>query len=170
MPRAVDGWKSCSLCRRLLPANLIYFPEDKRVDGLFSWCRECKRIQNRESTRRHKEARAVRRRAWGIEAVAGYPGLTKKRAADLKSRYGLSPAAFETIWKAQGESCLVCRQPAKDKWAQSVDHCHTTGKVRAILCLSCNTAVGMVYEDADIAARLTEYIRCSRHASGVARA
>lgn len=57
-----------------------------------------------------------------------------------KSAYGLTEAQYRDIFEAQGNSCAICgNTPNKQRF--HVDHDHTTGMVRGILCLWCNHKV-----------------------------
>ncbi|MEU3450588.1 endonuclease VII domain-containing protein [Streptomyces thermolilacinus] len=62
----------------------------------------------------------------------------KGRAAHLKRRYGLTEAGREELVREQGGVCVIC-------WSarpEHVDHCHEAGRVRGVLCFSCNAALG----------------------------
>jgi hypothetical protein len=63
----------------------------------------------------------------------------------LWEHYRLSLEQFEAIAESQGGGCAICGDEPKGATRLSVDHCHATGVVRALLCTGCNTAVG-VYE------------------------
>jgi hypothetical protein len=67
----------------------------------------------------------------------------KTRAQRRSQRYMLDAAAFEALLSAQEGRCAVCRAPG----AACVDHCHTTGRVRGILCRACNTGLGQFRDD-----------------------
>ena len=43
---------------------------------------------------------------------------------------------------AQGAVCVICRRPPKENQQLCVDHCHKSGVVRALLCISCNSGLG----------------------------
>ena len=58
------------------------------------------------------------------------------------SRYGLSAAAYADLTKRQRDRCFACRRPLHRRGF--VDHCHKTGRVRALTCNRCNTAEGLV--------------------------
>lgn len=47
---------------------------------------------------------------------------------------------------AQGGVCAICEQPEPKK-RLAVDHDHTTGAVRALLCSKCNVALGLMSDD-----------------------
>lgn len=73
----------------------------------------------------------------------------KNRKLQLKTQYGLEWDTFVELFnKAEGK-CEICHKPLQLAGAKedviesaSVDHCHTTGKVRGLLCRSCNVALG----------------------------
>lgn len=71
-------------------------------------------------------------------------------------KYGLTPEAFDRMLAGQDGRCFICgtKEPNGKGW--SVDHCHTSGKVRFILCNPCNAALGLIKEDPVIARRLYE--------------
>ena len=55
--------------------------------------------------------------------------------------YGITLEEIQSIRKAQGGLCAICRKaPMNGKLY--VDHNHTTGKVRGLLCLHCNLGLG----------------------------
>jgi hypothetical protein len=64
-------------------------------------------------------------------------------------KYGLTPAALEEMRAAQGNACAICARPfddSKRRFRLSIDHDHTTGAVRALLCQSCNSILGYAYD------------------------
>jgi len=60
-----------------------------------------------------------------------------RAASDRRYKYGLTPEDYTGLWSRQRGKCALCYAPATD-----VDHDHATGKVRGLLCHSCNTALG----------------------------
>jgi hypothetical protein len=80
---------------------------------------------------------------------------TRRRDSHLKGRYGITLAQFEVLWSLQDRACAICRRKPK---RTVVDHHHGTGKVRGILCYSCNNAIGMVRDDANQARALAAYL------------
>jgi hypothetical protein len=59
------------------------------------------------------------------------------------------------MYLRQQAACAICliRKP------QYVDHCHATGKVRGLLCPSCNTALGFFKDSARIVERAKQYLQ-----------
>ena len=62
--------------------------------------------------------------------------------------------------KLQKGKCGVCKNPIKypDGHKTHVDHCHTTGKIRELLCLQCNTLLGKLEINPLRTKRLLEYM------------
>lgn len=70
---------------------------------------------------------------------------------------------------SQNYKCYICRQHENDvsnagPTALNVDHCHTTGKVRKLLCMACNIALGKVNDDVEILQRCIDYVK--EHSDG----
>lgn len=57
----------------------------------------------------------------------------------------------------QNKVCYICKKDNKGK-TLCVDHDHKTGKVRALLCSSCNKALGLSYEDVNILKAMINYL------------
>ena len=79
-----------------------------------------------------------------------------KRAQQLR-QYGLTQADFVVMSKVQRHRCLIC-----DKIKPLVvDHCHTTGKVRGLLCGYCNRVLG-TYEIEKALGRFEHYLETTK--------
>ena len=65
------------------------------------------------------------------------------RSFHLKRRYGVDAVEVEWMILQQGGVCAVC----KERPAKHVDHDHSAGKVRAILCFNCNRGLGYFRDD-----------------------
>ncbi len=80
----------------------------------------------------------------------------KDRVYDTNSKnhlfraYGITTEDYNKMLESQGSLCAICRRPepvANRKL--SVDHCHKTGKVRALLCGPCNKGLGIFEKNKD---------------------
>lgn len=87
----------------------------------------------------------------------------KVRAMRLKAKYGMTTQEWDTMFAAQGSVCAnsACRatEPGGGKNTWHTDHCHTTGKVRGILCHCCNLMLGLARDDADRLRGAIEYLK-----------
>lgn len=74
-----------------------------------------------------------------------------------KRRYGITNAEWDAIAKQQDELCALCRiKPPVD-----VDHCHTTGKIRGLLCRGCNVGLGLFGDSVDGLTKAIAYLKGS---------
>lgn len=77
------------------------------------------------------------------------------KAAALRRNYGLTIEEVGAMKTAQGGVCPICSRVPKH-W--HVDHCHATGKVRGMLCGSCNMALGLFQDDTSRIMKAAEYL------------
>lgn len=64
----------------------------------------------------------------------------------MRSKYGIEPSDFEAMHNRAGGVCEICKGPPtvyQGHETLCIDHCHTTGKVRGLLCAKCNQALGL---------------------------
>jgi hypothetical protein len=78
----------------------------------------------------------------------------KNKDSKLKKKYGLTIECFNALAEEQGGRCAICKKEemfstkqGSHKMSLAVDHCHSTGKVRGLLCLKCNRALGLFEEN-----------------------
>ena len=89
--------------------------------------------------------------------------------ADLKKTYGITLEQYEAMMAEQNGVCAICKQPenTKDKdggpRGMPVDHCHTTGKVRGLLCTPCNRALGMFKDSTENLQSAIDYLNKFTH-------
>jgi len=91
---------------------------------------------------------------------------TRKRARDplayLKAQrlntYGLTEEEYETLLADSDGTCDICGGVNANGRQLSLDHDHKTGKPRGFLCHRCNSAIGLLGDDADLLATAAQYI------------
>ena len=78
----------------------------------------------------------------------------------IKKRYGITPEKYDAMYAAQEGRCQICQKHQTEFTKRlAVDHCHTTGKVRGLLCSNCNTALGKFNDDIELFSRAISYLR-----------
>lgn len=84
----------------------------------------------------------------------------KRRNSTLIRRYGISAIEYDVLVVKQGGVCALCKIPDKTGayGILDVDHCHRTGKVRGLLCVSCNHALGVLGDSREGLLKALEYI------------
>lgn len=82
---------------------------------------------------------------------------TNHRYAIIKHKYGLSRKEVDELLVAQGEACAICNK-AIDLSAH-VDHCHSSGRVRGLLCSYCNKGLGLFRDNPEALIRAAQYLK-----------
>jgi hypothetical protein len=107
------------------------------------------------------------------DAVRGRSSArAQKRSAAKRTAYRRKDkrALEASLYVQQGGLCDICGGAGTElgdgRTGLVLDHCHTTGDARALLCMRCNAAVGLVRERYDIACALANYVRvCEMYAN-----
>lgn len=88
--------------------------------------------------------------------------IEQAKRGRLKMVYGFDRGEFDRILAEQGGVCAICRLPPRggSHVANSlhVDHDHGTGRVRALLCNSCNHGIGHFRDNADLCRAAANYL------------
>ena len=93
------------------------------------------------------------------ENGAKYRAENKKRILfkNRLGRYGISAEEFETLWDKQNGACAVCGTSFNDN-EYRIDHDHDTGKVRGLLCVSCNAGIGLLKDSPKVLLNAVKYL------------
>lgn len=75
--------------------------------------------------------------------TSGWSANRRSRESHLRHEYGITTDTVAAMHVWQESRCLICGNGGK----LAVDHCHTTGIVRGLLCRSCNTGLGLFCDD-----------------------
>lgn len=131
-PLEPDGYRTCPDCGRRKPAS-EFAASARASDGLHTYCRSCNNA-----------------RAYGsIERLHG-----SARNFQLRRRYGLVADEVDAMVASQGGLCAICRE----KRAEHVDHNHSTGQVRGILCFTCNVGLGQLRDELAVLSNAALYL------------
>ena len=86
--------------------------------------------------------------------------LIYERKIRLKKYYGLTVEQYNRMFDEQQGCCAICGEhQSKLKKALAVDHCHTTGKIRGLLCSKCNLLIGYANDSLDILLEAMNYLK-----------
>ena len=90
----------------------------------------------------------------------------KVRWTTIMRKYGITEQKYNDMFADQDGCCAICglHQVALNE-SLHVDHNHSTGAVRGLLCRSCNTGIGLLKEDPDILNKASAYLERSKMAS-----
>lgn len=104
-------------------------------------CRECLSAYERK-----------RYRANGGEQIAANMRLY---------RYGLKPDEVQSMYDSQNGQCKLCDKKLPSLRKAHIDHCHTTGEVRGMLCPSCNLMLGCIETNQVDISKIAQYLNRS---------
>ena len=86
---------------------------------------------------------------------------TYNTKASLMRGFGLSYETFLKMKEDQNDLCKICGKPETNKNNKrlSVDHCHTSGIIRGLLCSRCNSALGLFQDNISILMSAINYLK-----------
>ena len=82
---------------------------------------------------------------------------------EIVRKYKINFDWFDKQFELQKGLCMTCSKELLGTDKQNkphVDHCHTTGKVRGILCNRCNTVLGLCLDNKELLVNLKGYLEC----------
>jgi len=149
--------KICARCDKRRSVSQFY-KNRKRPDGLDEYCKDCRRAYFKAYRSDNDSFRETKRR--GDRAY--YQRHRKKLLRKVKSKrlqymYGLSDVDHAKLLKAQSNACAICKRDIK----LAVDHDHVTGKVRGLLCLQCNSGLGMFRDNQKYLTAAIRYLKAN---------
>lgn len=138
-PRKADlknrASKKCTKCKNTIEISGFY-SDKTRIDGKSAKCKNCCSTQALAWYRKNR--------------------FTRQYAYRLKT-YGLSKEEVDNMVEAQNGRCAACGNLPTPR-GLVVDHNHTTGKVRALLCHNCNSSIGYLKDDPNRVLLLFNYL------------
>ena len=78
-----------------------------------------------------------------------------------KKNYGLSMEQVDDLCREQNNKCAICDDEFGNSYKTQIDHCHSTGKVRGLLCINCNWLLGKSRDNPSILRSAASYLERS---------
>lgn len=124
----------CPSCREIKD-NSLFYRHKARSTGYNSRCKKChiKKVQGSYTKEEIK---------------------VKNKKNNLKKKYNLTLEVYEQMKIDQDYCCFICSERVE----LVVDHNHTTGEVRKLLCRNCNSGISMFRENPEFLQRAKEYV------------
>lgn len=105
---------------------------------------EVVKARRRSYYERHRDEIIQKVKAWQVANRERKYTWNRKRQL---AKYGLTPEMYEAMLQDQSYACAICETGFASTLATHVDHSHTAGTVRALLCRSCNQSLGQLEKD-----------------------
>ena len=125
--------KKCTMCEVVKPLD-NFAKQSNGVFGRTSACKPC-RHQKYYKNNYDKDAHWERQ---------------------IKRNFNMTPEDYQNMFDSQNGVCAACKKPTEGKL--NIDHCHTTGKVRGLLCGPCNRGLGLLQDNPQTLANLITYL------------
>jgi hypothetical protein len=155
---------TCCKCKKEKEQEEFYLRKRKLANGGTSIyprkdCKECSKnryeswIKKEDNKKLNKETQ----KKW----AKNNPDRCEN--ARLKYRFGITLEDFKLLLDKQNNMCAICKITTEDyakinKHKFHVDHCHTTGKVRGLLCNNCNVSLGGFKDSKDLLEAAIKYL------------
>ena len=105
----------------------------------------------REWRHKNKDKVLATKKKWYLD------NKEKVAAMQRKAAYGISTEEYDKLKESQNNLCAIC-QVKFEVAVLVVDHCHKTGKVRGLLCHSCNKGIGFLQDDPKLLQKAVRYL------------
>lgn len=142
--------KSCSNSITQGGSGFVRPVEGKRL------CGKCKQILPENKFTLYKDGR---RHAYCKPCKSEHFKHYQKTIGRFK-RYGITKEIYEEMYKKQSGKCYICNVVEPEL---HIDHNHTTGKVRTLLCKECNMALGLLKENVVTLKNMIEYLEKDKY-------
>lgn len=166
-------YEDCVKCGVEQPLESFYRAPGTR-DGHRGDCKSCFRARAKARYPQVREANIARARKWREDNLERFQenqrrmrntpeGKLRQRAGHLKRKLGMTIEQYDVLLEAQGGGCFICGRPPREDISLHVDHDHSTGKVRGILCFCCNNALADFQEDPALLSKAAAYLSWHAH-------
>jgi hypothetical protein len=143
--------KICKKCRQEKPATLEFFYVSSKGGNVCSPCKSCVSLRAKQWHKNHPQDVRKRKKQWFEKNKDWH------RNYDLQRKYGISLKDWLRLHAKQKGACATCLRVTN----LHVDHCHTSGRVRGLLCRNCNMALGLVAENVETLLRQAQYLKAT---------
>lgn len=146
--------KTCTKCKREIPTDAFY-RDRRRPNGRMSRCKQCKKAAYSRWYAMHPDINQKRYKE----------NRDRERDRHLIKKYGIDGVGYASLLRRQGGVCKICgaKEPAHKRL--DVDHDHETGKVRGLLCATCNQLLGYAHDDLAVLAAAIKYLEETKEPS-----
>ncbi len=149
--------KYCPQCGETKVRSAFYANKNVK-DGLHSVCKVC-HLANSKKRRElpgNKERARLAQEKWRKNPNNKRAGLSSR----YKAKYGITLEGYEEMLDKQDKKCYIC---GNETYANGkplyVDHCHSSGKVRKLLCQPCNSGLGMFRDNPELLIKAADYVK-----------
>ena len=146
------------------PESTILAARKKGYKDVSKYVAACKRYrdkrkENKDYIQKQKDYKKSKR----VDSDPWY-NPTDAWVRSIKKLYGITEEEYLEMYESQGGVCKICGMAETSTHRKvvkrlAVDHCHTTGKIRGLLCASCSTGLGLFRDTPDLLIKASNYLK-----------
>lgn len=130
----------CTCCNIKKPVSEFYKQNSKK-SGYKSHCKTCVKNQRKEYYKTPKGYKYSIEKSWKDKGLI------------------FTTEEYESLLIVQNFGCAICGAKSNKNGSRlCVDHCHTTGNIRGLLCHDCNTSLGKFNDDIVLLKQAISYL------------
>lgn len=134
--------KICTKCKTVKPRP--DFSKGEGAGGLHSWCRPCSSAYSKAKRAQGYNAQGERQSRWKSQGI------------------NATWDEYQKMMDSQGGKCRICDRTEEEVGrSHALDHNHDTGEPRGILCTTCNSAIGLLWDSPDVLRRALTYLEAN---------
>jgi hypothetical protein len=141
--------KRCKSCEKFKCVDNFYLDKQNK-DGHTVDCKVCRGKRVKEWKEAHKD-QVTATAAWYTKNTE-----QRRRRYHLKKVYGLTESQYSEMRDRQQGACAICGIVSQSPL--HIDHDHSTGRVRALLCTRCNSMIGYARDSIEMLKKGIEYL------------
>ena len=167
--------RTCQDCNQSLPLSSFYFSNKANkktgeiIKHYYTRCKQCSKEHTSKLPSRQQEYRNTYLKGWRESNADRLYDM--QRGAHLLRTYGLSNDEYQALRQTQNSCCAICNTSEDTVFSVGkhshtklyVDHDHVTGKVRGLLCHSCNTLLGKANDDTSLLLKSIHYLERNKY-------
>lgn len=138
------GLARCPICKEIKPLDGSFYLNKASKTGYSSHCIICATELQKNRPREERHTQYERDKE-------------KLRDRTLQQKFGITLEIYNQLLAQQNGVCAICGGVDKKK-SLAVDHDHSTGKIRGLLCGRCNPLIGFCLESPEIVRNVIEYL------------
>ncbi len=149
------GIRRCFRCKEVKPLK-DFARQRARINGVRRWCRDCFRVYSRSWVNDYIDR-------VGIDA---YRTETRRRdrIATRLRKFGITEEEYQAKLATQQGRCALCGDTEKSKVGDTlrelaVDHDHSSGAIRGLLCSKCNCGLGQFKDNIELLLKAVAYLQ-----------
>lgn len=162
-----DIKQKCISCLEVKPIEHFGRGKSQRYTDRKNRCKECESFLERQK-RKARQERREQEKEREREALLSLTYQERINIIDrklynkqLKRVYGIPIERYDEMLRQQNGVCAICHNPPDKHEKLVVDHNHTTGHIRGLLCKHCNWGLGNFKDSPENLINAAKYLKNS---------